>query len=92
MPIEGRHANLGSTHNPLSAQLKEWKITPRTESAGSETKQVHINPATQSACVGAKISAHKEAKGRPGEPKQVHTSPTMQREGPGSRDKCAQTP
>jgi len=53
VPIEGRHANLGSTHNPLSAQLKEWKITPRTESAGSEAKQVHINPMPQRAVKGS---------------------------------------
>ena len=53
-------------------------------------KQVHINPTTQSACMGAKISAHKEAKGRPGEPKQVHTSPMTQRVSSGARGKPTQ--
>ena len=40
--------------------------------------------------MGAKTSAHKEAKGRPGEPKQVHTSPVTQRVSSGARGKPAQ--
>ena len=47
---------------------------------------MHTNPSMQRADRGAKIRAHKprEAKGKPGEPKQVHTSPATQREGLGN--------
>lgn len=40
--------------------------------------------------MGAKTSAHEEAKGRPGEPKQVLTSPVTQRVSSGARGKPAQ--
>ena len=53
-------------------------------------KHRHIHPATKSACMGAEASAHKEAKGRPGEPKQVHTSPVTQRASSGAGGKPTQ--
>ena len=48
---------MDSAHNPPGAQPKE-QITPVTKSAGSETKQVHINPATQRPARGAETRAH----------------------------------
>ena len=51
MPIVGRHTNLGSAHNPPGTAGRRTN-TPTTKSAGSETKQVHINLATQKVELG----------------------------------------
>ena len=67
-------------HTNLLVQLKKEQIIPETKKAGSERKQVHIIPPVQRPAWGAETSAHQpcEAKGRPGKPRQVHTSPATQ--------------
>jgi len=56
--IERRHSNLSSAYDPPGTAEIE-KITPWTKSAGSETKQMHINSKTQRPARGAETSAHK---------------------------------
>ena len=63
VPIEGRHTNLGSTHNPPC------------------TAERTNNPRDKQCRQWDETNAHKprDAEGQHGKPKQVHTSPVMQR-------------
>ena len=82
-PREVRHTNLCSAHKPHGA-----------ENGSREPRQVHASHSHRGWAWGAETSAGKicNAEGRPGKPRQGHTSPVTQKAAPVSWNKCTQAP